>query len=229
VEEGRGIYDNIAKTLGYLLAGNAGELLVMLVAVLVGWPLPLLPIQLLWINLVTDGLPALALATDPIDPEVLSRPPRKASSELIDRSFLARMAFTGLLTAACTLAVFAYELHVDANLQDARNAAFSVLVMEELLRSFAMRSDRRTLLEVGVVTNLRLLGIVAASFGLQLVIHHAPALQEVFGTRPMSLAQCVVWIALGAVPVTILELRKLIARRGGDRDRPRPLVGQHTT
>ena len=77
VEEGRGIYDNIPKTLGYLLAGNAGELAVMLVAGLVGWPLPLLPIQLLWINLVTDGLPALALATDPIDPGVLDRPPRR--------------------------------------------------------------------------------------------------------------------------------------------------------
>ena len=76
VEEGRGIYDNIAKTLAYLLGGNAGELTVMFVAALVGWPLPLLPIQLLWINLVTDGLPALALATDPIDPGVLTRPPR---------------------------------------------------------------------------------------------------------------------------------------------------------
>ena len=76
VEEGRGIYDNIAKTLRYLMAGNAGELIVMFIAALVGWPLPLLPIQLLWINLVTDGLPALALATDPIDPEVLTRPPR---------------------------------------------------------------------------------------------------------------------------------------------------------
>ena len=76
VEEGRGIYDNIAKTLAYLLGGNVGELAVMFVAALVGWPLPLLPIQLLWINLVTDGLPALALATDPIDPGVLTRPPR---------------------------------------------------------------------------------------------------------------------------------------------------------
>jgi Ca2+-transporting ATPase len=82
VEEGRWIYDNIAKTLGYLLAGNAAELMVMLLAALVGWTLPLLPIQLLWINLVTDGLPALALATDPPDPDVLSRPPgaRKATS-----------------------------------------------------------------------------------------------------------------------------------------------------
>src|ERR1043166_4943496 len=97
VEEGRGIYDNIAKTLGYLLAGNSGELLVMLIAGLVGWPLPLLPIQLLWINLVTDGLPALALATDPIDPDVLTRPPRRSDTELIDRSFLRRSLLVGSL------------------------------------------------------------------------------------------------------------------------------------
>jgi P-type Ca2+ transporter type 2C len=212
VEEGRGIYDNIAKTLGYLLAGNAGELAVMLIAVLVGWPLPLLPIQLLWINLVTDGLPALALATDPIDPEVLSRPPRKPSAELIDRAFLSRLAITGFLTAACTLSVFAYELQVDGNLADARNAAFSVLVIAELLRSFGARSETRTIFEVGLLSNLRLFVIVAASFALQLVIHHTPVLEELFGARPISLAQCVIWIALGAIPLAVLELRKAVGR-----------------
>jgi Ca2+-transporting ATPase len=216
VEEGRGIYDNIAKTLGYLLAGNAGELMVMLIAVLVGWPLPLLPIQLLWINLVTDGLPALALATDPIDPDVLSRRPRKPTAELIDRTFLTRLAVTGFLTAACTLAVFAYELQVDGNLQDARNAAFSVLVIAELLRSFGARSETRTIFEVGLLSNLRLFLIVAASFILQLTIHHTPALEDVFGARPITLAQCLIWIVLGAIPLAVLELRKAVTRsRGG--------------
>jgi Ca2+-transporting ATPase len=212
VEEGRGIYDNIAKTLGYLLAGNAGELAVMLIAVLVGWPLPLLPIQLLWINLVTDGLPALALATDPIDPGVLSRPPRRPSAELIDRSFVKRLAITGLLTAACTLAVFAYELQVDRSLANARNAAFSVLVIAELLRSFGARSETRTVLEVGVFSNIRLFLIVAASFGLQLAVHHVPMLEDLFGAEPISLAQCLVWIAVGAIPLLLLELRKVVAR-----------------
>ncbi len=106
VEEGRGIYDNIVKTLSYLMGGNAGELTVMLVAGLIGWPLPLLPIQLLWINLVTDGLPALALATDPIEPDVLARPPRDPQSEIINRAFFARLALTGALTAAAALSCF---------------------------------------------------------------------------------------------------------------------------
>jgi Ca2+-transporting ATPase len=209
VEEGRGIYDNIAKTLGYLLAGNAGELTVMLVAGLVGWPLPLLPIQLLWINLVTDGLPALALATDPIDPGVLTRPPRRQDAQLIDRAFLRRIALTGLLTAGVALVAFAYELYADKSVTQARNAAFSALVIAELLRSFGARSEVHTVIQVGLFSNLRLFAIVAASFVLQLLIHHLPVLETLFGTEPISLAQCVAWIALGSVPLIAIELGKI--------------------
>jgi Ca2+-transporting ATPase len=214
VEEGRGIYDNIRKTLAYLLAGNAGELTVMLVAVVVGWPLPLLPIQLLWINLVTDGLPALALATDPIDAGVLSRPPRRPEAQLMDRAFLGRLALTGCLTAAVALAAFGWELHIDRNVVDARNAAFSVLVIAELLRSFGARSDAWTVCEIGVFSNMRLFVIVLASFGLQLVIHHVSVFEHLFGTEPISLLQCITWIGLGSVPLMTLEGIKL-ARRAG--------------
>ncbi len=213
VEEGRGIYDNIAKTLGYLLAGNAGELTVMFVAGVVGWPLPLLPIQLLWINLVTDGLPALALATDPIDADVLTRPPRRPDAELMDRSFLGRVALVGCLTATATLAVFAYELYTDTSIAHARNAAFSVLVIDEILRSFSARSDTRAVWEVGLLTNMRLFVIVLASFALQLVIQHASVLERVFETRPISLAQGAGWVMIGAVPLIVLELRKVLNRR----------------
>jgi Ca2+-transporting ATPase len=212
VEEGRGIYDNIAKTLGYLLAGNAGELTVMFVAALLGWPLPLLPIQLLWINLVTDGLPALALATDPIDPDVLRHPPRRPEAQLVDWQFLKRIAFIGCLTAGVALSAFAYEWYVDGNLEDARDAAFSVLVIAELLRAFGARSNERTVWQVGLFSNLRLFGIVTASFALQLAIHHLPALQRLFGTAPVALRQCLAWLVLGAVPVTVLELQKLLQR-----------------
>ena len=213
VEEGRGIYDNITKTLAYLLAGNAGELAVMLVAAVVGWPLPLLPIQLLWINLVTDGLPALGLATDPIDPDVLVRPPRRPDAQLMDRGFVGRLAFIGGLTAVTTLAAFAYELWVDGNLEDARDAAFSVLVFAELRRAFGARSETRTVWEVGLLSNMRLFAIVAASFSLQMLIHHQEALAVLFGTRPISLGQCVSWIVLGAVPLAVLEIRKVLQMR----------------
>jgi Ca2+-transporting ATPase len=212
VEEGRGIYDNIVKALTYLLAGNAGELTVMFLAALFGWPLPLLPIQLLWINLVTDGLPALALATDPIDPGVLARPPRPQGAQLIDRDFLQRIALIGCLTAGVALSAFAYEWYVDGSLAEARNAAFSVLVIAELLRAFGARSDAKTVWQVGLFSNLRLFVIVVASFALQLAIHHFSALHMLFGTAPISLRQCIAWIALGAVPLMVLELQKVLRR-----------------
>ena len=219
VEEGRGIFDNVAKTLSYLLAGNAGELLLVLVATLLGYPLPLLPIQLLWINLVTDGLPALALATDPIDADVLARPPRLPAAELLDRRRLAGIAFTGSLTAAVAFGVFAFELAGGGDVAAARNAAFSTLVFAELLRAFGARSDTKLVHEVGLFTNLRLFAIVAVSFALQIWIHHSPLLERLFGTQPITLVQCATWIALGTVPLLVLELGKWARRRLPHRER----------
>lgn len=213
VEEGRGIYDNIAKTLEYLLAGNTGELIVMLSAILLGWPLPLLPLHLLWINLVTDGLPALALATDPIDHGVLNRPPRRSQAELLNRDFFKRTLFVGLLTASVTLGAFAYELYIDNSLEQARNAAFTTLVIAELLRAFGARSEQRTIWQIGIFSNMRLFLIVAVSFALQLAIHHVPMLQTLFQLEPITLNQCAGWIGLGLIPMIVLEFRKVIRLR----------------
>ncbi len=209
VEEGRGIYDNIAKTLAYLLGGNTGELAVMLIAAVVGWPLPLLPLHLLWINLVTDGLPALALATDPIDPDVLGRPPRNPQADMLDRAFLKLTLLTGFLTAGVSLGAFAYEWIIDGNLGQARDAAFTALVTAELLRAFGARSSRHTVWQLGLFTNLRLFLIVAASFALQLAIHHIPALQTLFGIEPITLYQCAAWFGLGFIPLLTLEALKV--------------------
>ena len=214
VEEGRGIYDNVVKTLRYLMGGNAGELAVMLIAALAGFPLPLLPVQLLWINLVTDGLPALALATDPLEPGLLTRPPRDPRSEIMDRSFFANLALIGGLSAAVTLTAFVWELSTHAGLQAARNAAFSVLVVEELARSFTARSSERTLWEVGLLSNLRLLAVVMVSLALQAAIMFLPRLQILFGTHAITAAQSARWIVLGLIPLTLLEARKLISRIG---------------
>src|SRR5688572_11198912 len=106
VEQGRTIFENIRKTLLYLLSGNGAEILVMATAVVIGWPIPFVPIQLLWINLVTDGLPALVLATDATDGEVLNRPPRRPGQEIADRDFLVWMTASALLVAGWTLAAF---------------------------------------------------------------------------------------------------------------------------
>jgi Cu+-exporting ATPase len=220
VEEGRGIYDNIAKTLAYLLGSSTGELIVMLIAVLLGWPLPLLPLHLLWINLVTDGFAALALSTDPIDPDVLSRPPRHPQSALLNRDLLKLTLFTGLLAASVTLGVFAYEFYIiGSSLEQARDAAFTALVITGLLRAFGARSEQHTLWQIGLFSNLRLFLVVAVSFALQLAIHHVPMFQTLFQIEPVMLNQCATWIGVGFIPLIVLELRKVIRRPRATKDK----------
>jgi Ca2+-transporting ATPase len=211
VREGRGIFDNIRKTLVYLLSGNTGELAVMLVAALAGWPLPLLPLHLLWINVVTDGLPALALVVDPPEEDVLQRPPRHPDEPMLGRREWQFIVSTGLLQAATTLGVFVWALEA-RDLVEARNLAFSVLVFGELFRAFAARSTTRLFWEVGAFTNLRLLGVVVVSVLLQLGIHHIPMAQEVFEIGALSAADCALTLLVALAPVTVIELAKLVRR-----------------
>jgi len=212
IREGRGIFDNIRKTLVYLLSGNTGELAVMLVAALGGLPLPLLPLHLLWINVVTDGLPALALVVDPPEEDVLLRPPRHPEEPMLGRAQWRFIITTGLLQAAMTLAVFVWALRV-RDLAQARNLAFSVLVFGELFRAFAARSETRVFWEVGAFTNVRLLAVVLFSVLLQLGIHHISAAQAAFEIFPLSAADCALMLLAGLGPVTVIEVGKLARRR----------------
>jgi len=209
VREGRAIFDNIKKTVVYLLAGNAGELMLMLAAALMGLPLPLLPLQLLWINLVTDSLPALALVMDPPETDALARPPRRPDAPLLERRDWVRVAYTGALEATVTLVTFAWVLS-HAGLDAARNLAFSVLVFAELFRAFAARSETRVFWQTGVFGNLKLLGVIAGSVVLQLGLHNIGFTQDLLGLAPLSLTEYGVALLLGLVPVTVLELVKLV-------------------
>ncbi|MCC7383972.1 MAG: cation-translocating P-type ATPase [Deltaproteobacteria bacterium] len=211
VREGRGIFENIRKALVYLLAGNASELAVMLTAAVLGLPLPLLPLHLLWINLVTDGLPALALVMDPVDPDAMTRSPRAPSVPMLGRPEWLSIAFTAMLQTTVTLGVFAWALE-RRDLTEARNLAFSVLVFGELLRAFAARSATWTFWEVGAFTNLRLFGIVVVSIALQLGLHHIPATQALFEIGDLPLSDCGLALALGLVPVSMVELSKVVRR-----------------
>ncbi len=208
VREGRGIFDNIRKAIVYLLAGNASELTVMLLAALAGLPLPLLPIHLLWINLVTDGFPALALVMDPTDEDVMRKPPRRPTEPLLGREEWFAIGLTALLQAAVTLGVFVWALQ-ERDLVEARNLAFSVLVFGELFRSLAARSATKVFWHVGALGNLKLLGVVVISVLLQLAIHHVPWTQQLFQIGTLSAADCLLGFGLGLVPVTVLELVKL--------------------
>jgi Ca2+-transporting ATPase len=231
IKEGRGIFDNIRKTLVYLLAGNFGELLVMLVAAVAGLPLPLLPLHLLWINLVTDGFPGLALVMDPPDADVLHRPPRPPSEPLLGRPEWIIVTWTGVVQAAVTLGVFVWALRA-RDIGQARNLAFTTLVFGELFRAFAARSTTRLFWEVGAFTNLPLLGVVTVSTLAQLSLHRIPPLEELFQLRELPLADVVLTLLLGLIPVTALELTKLgrrWLRRRSARRRPRGMseLGVH--
>ncbi len=211
VEEGRGIYYNIRKTLQYLLAGNMGELLLMTFCVIIGLPAPLLPIHLLWINLVTDGLPALCLATDKIDSDVMKRKPRKRSEEITDAGFFRTMFFTGFLTAGVTFAVYFYVLQ-NQSTQTARTYAFAVLVFAELLRSFGARSETKFVWQISLLTNINLVIVVAISFGLQILSQHNKVLGVFLKTTYMPFSDCVVLIALGTIPLLALEVTKVVRK-----------------
>ena len=209
VEEGRGVYDNIRKSLVYLLAGNAGELGLMFGAALIGLPTPLLPLHLLWINLVTDGLPALALVMDPTDPDALSRPPRAQDEPILGRPQWRFITVVGVLEAAIALTVFAVTLS-SRPVEAARDMAFTTLVASQMLRAFAARSPRRTLWGVGPFTNLALVGVITLTFGLQAAVHLWPAAREVLHLTSLTAADWAITLALGLVPVSLLELKKLI-------------------
>jgi Ca2+-transporting ATPase len=218
VREGRGIYDNIRKTLVYLLAGNAGELAVMLGASLAGWPLPLLPLQLLWINLVTDGLPALALVMDPAPADALRRPPRRPGEPMLGRAQWLRVALTGLLEAGVTLVVFAWALRT-RGVEEARNLTFAVLVFSELLRAFAARSDRLVFWQVGAFSNLVLLAIVLGSIALQIGLHELPFTQRLFGLTELPWSDVGRCLLAALVPVSLLEVAKLVRLKPKGRSR----------
>ncbi len=210
VEQGRGTYGNIRKTLQYLLAGNTGELLLMTAAVLTGVPLPLMPVQLLWINLVTDGLPALCLATDPIGHDVMSSRPRPRAEPITDRSFVRGVLVTGLLTGAVTMAVYLLSL-ARFPVEMARAHAFSTLVYAELLRAFGARSLTVPIWRLGLASNLRLAGVVAASVVLQLALPHVGA-GRILDVPAMPLQHCLLLLCAGAIPLVVLEALKLARR-----------------
>jgi P-type Ca2+ transporter type 2C len=211
VEEGRGIYDNIRKTLEYLLAGNTGELMLMTLCVIIGLPAPLLPIHLLWINLVTDGLPALCLATDPIDPDVMKRGPRHRLERITDRHFLQTMFLTGFLTAGVAFVVYYYVLQTK-NTGEARTASFTVLVFAELLRSFGARSETKPIWRIPLFANLNLVIVVATSFVLQFLIQHNAMLGQFLKTSFISWSDCLILLGIATIPTLVLEAMK-VARR----------------
>lgn len=210
VEEGRGIFDNIQKVLQFLLSCNFGEILLMLVASLFGWPAPLLPVQLLWINLVTDGLPALALSLEPPDRDIMRRKPRRPNESILSARLGLVILVQGLLVGGVGLAAFAFGfLGHDGHLDRARAMTFCVIVYAELFRSLASRSYTRTLFQLGLFTNPALILAIVVSGLLQTSVAVIPFTQQVFAVPAHTAVEWTIIVVLALTPVTVLEMGKL--------------------
>jgi Ca2+-transporting ATPase len=215
VREGRIIYDNIVKSIYYLLTCNVGEIIAIFVATLLGWPMPLLPIQILWMNLVTDGLPALALGMDPEEPGVMDRQPRSRNEEILSPSNGAYLLAIGSIIAIGTLGLFAFELFVDhSSLEKARSMAFSTIIFFQFFHALNSRSRTSSLFSIGVFKNKLLWLAIFAGIVLQVLITQTSILEAVFKVEPLSLLEWGTVIAVSSSVFVIYELWKYFKRRG---------------
>lgn len=218
VEEGRGIYDNIRKFIRYLLSCNAGEVLVMFLAVLAGMPLPLVPIQILWMNLVTDGLPAMALGVDPADRDIMLRKPRDPGESIFSNGMGWSILGSGLAISLGTLLVFAGEYYWGSgNVDLSRTMAFNTLVFSQLFFVFNCRSEHHSLLEVGLFTNPHLVLAVMLSTFLQMAVNYIPFLQTVFHTVGLNLSQWGIVLLVAATPMLASIIYKHLRVRARNR------------
>lgn len=186
VEEGRVIYNNIRKFIRYMLACNIGEVLTMFLGMLAGFPVPLLPIQILWVNLVTDGLPAVALGFDPAGRDVMMRPPRKSGDSIFSDGLLGMILFRGALIGLTTLGVFVSLLYISGDIGTARTGGFVTLVVTQLIHVFECKSEKKSLFEIPILNNIYLVLAVACSLAMLLAVVYIPGLQTVFRTVPLD-------------------------------------------
>ncbi|MBI2076609.1 MAG: calcium-transporting P-type ATPase, PMR1-type [Candidatus Aenigmarchaeota archaeon] len=215
VEEGRGVYDNIKKFVYYLLSANIGEVLIIFVAILIGLfsgsaVLPLVPVQLLWINLLTDGLPALALGVEPKEPDIMKRRPRNPGEKVLNRHSAKFVLLVGILFSAATLLLFYMEL--PSGVQHARTIAFTTIVVTELFIALSMRSSQ-PLLKIGLFSNKKLLLAIASSFVLQLAVIYVPVFDAVFETTEPTLDDWLPIFAVSLAILFILEIRKYVLKK----------------
>jgi Ca2+-transporting ATPase len=210
VKEGRRIYDNIRKFIKYLLTTNSGEIWTLFLAPFLGLPIPLLPIHILWINLVTDGLPALALSMEPEEGDVMRRPPRKPTENLFANGLGIHAVWVGLLMAAVTLSLQAWAIHVnDSHWQ---TMVFTVLCLTQLGHVMAIRSERESLFSQGIFTNKSLFGAVLGTVILQLATIYVPVFNPIFKTQALSLKELAVVLALSTIVFFAVEVEKFFRR-----------------
>ena len=208
IRHGRKIFDNILKFIKYIMTGNSGEIWAISLAPFIGLPIPLLAIHILWINLVTDSLPGLALASEPAEPNIMKRPPRDPRRNIFAGNMALHILWVGLLMGLVTLSVQAWAAKTgNANGQ---TMAFSVLCFSQLGHVMAIRSQRNSIFRIGVFSNKPMLLALSAAVILQIMIIYLPVFNQVFKTQPLSVGEFIITILASSIVFWAVEFEKLI-------------------
>lgn len=218
IHEGRRIYDNIRKFIRYTLTSNAGEIWVMLVGPFLGMPLPLTPLQILWVNLVTDGLPGLALTVEPAESNTMKRPPYPPGQNIFARGLARDVLWVGLLMAAISIVAGLWALNTGRT-ETWQTMVFTTLTIAQMGNVLAIRSQRDSLFKIGLLSNKSMLGAVLLTLGLQMAVIYLPFMQKVFKTTALPPGDLAVCLGLSLVFFLILELVKWLQRVWSARNR----------
>ncbi len=213
IKEGREIFDNIRKFIKYVLTSNVGEVWTLFLAPFLGLPIPLLPIHLLWINLVTDGLPGLALTAEPAEKDVMKRHPRHPQESIFAHGLGIHIIWVGLLLGGVTIFTQAWSIHTGHS--HWQTMVFTVLCLSQMGHVLAIRSEKESLFSQGLLTNKPLLGAVLLTFILQLATIYIPFLNPVFKTEPLSPGELLFALAMSSVLFVAVEIEKWFKRRKG--------------
>ncbi len=216
IEEGRRIYDNIRKFIKYALTSNFGEVLVMLIGPFIGFPLPLTPLQILWVNLVTDGLPGLALTVEPVEPGTMKRKPHAPSESIFARGLGIDIILIGVLLAAVSLAAGFFS-RATGHPDNWQTMIFTTLTMAQMGNVMAVRSDVASTFKIGFFANRTLIGAVLLTMILQLAVIYVPFLQTIFNTRALPVTDLLVSLGLSAVLFFGVEIIKWTRRRNPEK------------
>ncbi len=212
VREGRRIFDNIRKFIKYAMTGNSGEIWTIFLAPFFGMPIPLLPIHILWINLVTDGLPGLALAAEPAESGIMKRSPRAPAESIFAHGMWQHMLWVGLSIGAVCLITQAWAIHTGTS--HWQTMVFTVLTLSQMFHVMAIRSERVSLFRQGLFSNPYLLGAVSITFVLQLATIYVPSLNTLFHTEPLSLSELTICLVMSSLVFFAVEAEKWLIRRG---------------
>ena len=210
VREGRRIFDNIRKFIKYTLTSNSGEIWVLFLAPFLGLPIPLLPIHILWINLVTDGLPGLALVVEPGERGLMKRPPRPPNESIFAHGLWQHMVWVGLLIGGVSLTAQAWSFHADSSTW--QTMCFTTLTFAQLAHVMAIRSERESLFSIGVFSNRYLIGAIVLTVLLQLATIYVPFLQPIFKTQPLTVNELAICCVLSCVVFVAVEIEKWLIR-----------------